>query len=149
MAIVRNVRVGHEHVVVADLGDAAAPLGASMNRHEFAKHVAIADDQFRRLAMELQILRNQPDRRQRKDLVPVSDFRWTLDDCRCADAAITAKPHMLPDHRVRTDHAASADDGVGMDDGTRVDGDAGSRRGTALRDHCRERDPLRRQRCHR
>ena len=118
VAIVRNVRVGHEHVVVADVGDAAAPFGAAMNRHEFAKHVAIADDQLGRLAVKLQILRDQPDRRERKDLVAVADFRRPLDDRRCADAAVAAKPHVLPDHGVRTDHAAGADDRVGMDDGT-------------------------------
>ena len=74
VAVVRDVRVGHEHVVVADFRDAAAARGAAMDRHELPEHVVVADDQPRRLAVILQVLRNQADRDEREDLVAVADL---------------------------------------------------------------------------
>ena len=50
VAIVRDVRVRHEHVVIADLRDPAAARGAAVNGDELAEHVAVADRQPGRLA---------------------------------------------------------------------------------------------------
>ena len=74
VAVVRDVGVGHQQVVVADAGDAAAARGAAMDGHELADDVAVADDDPRRLAAELQILRDQADRGHREDLVAVADL---------------------------------------------------------------------------
>ena len=68
VAVVRHVRVGHEQVVIADRRHAAAAGRAAMDRDELAEDVVMADDEPRRLAAELQVLRRQADRRERADL---------------------------------------------------------------------------------
>src|SRR3954466_2084349 len=97
MAVVRDVRVGHEHVVITDLGDAAAARGAAVNRDELAEHIAVTDDQPGGLAVKFQILRNQSNRGERKDLVAVTDVGGPLDDRGGADAAVATESDMLTD----------------------------------------------------
>ena len=90
VAVVRDVRVGHEHVVVADLGQPAAARGAAVDRDELADHVAVADHQAGRLPAELQVLRDQADRGERKDLVAVADLGVAVDHRGRADAAVAS-----------------------------------------------------------
>ena len=47
------------------VGHAAAAARAAVDRHELAEDVALADDEPRLLAAELQVLRHQADRRER------------------------------------------------------------------------------------
>ena len=67
--VVRDVGEVHEVVVVADHRLAAAARRAAMDRHELAEHVAGADDEPRRLAAVLQVLRIGAERRVRVDPV--------------------------------------------------------------------------------
>jgi hypothetical protein len=81
-AVVRDVRIGHEQVVVADGGQAASANRAAMDRHELTEHVVMADDEARRFAAVLDVLRCEANRRQRRDVVVIADFRqrrshWT------------------------------------------------------------------------
>src|SRR6185369_17994660 len=55
-AVVRDVGLGHDQAIVADLREHAAAGSAAMNRDELADVVALADDCFRRFAFVLQIL---------------------------------------------------------------------------------------------
>ena len=48
--VVTEMTADHEHIAVADPGDAPAVDGSAVNRHVFANNVAIADPQRRRLA---------------------------------------------------------------------------------------------------
>ena len=68
-AVVRDVRVGHEEVVVADARDALVLLGAAIERHEFADHVAVADLEPGRLAAVLLVLRRVADGGELEDAV--------------------------------------------------------------------------------
>src|SRR6266478_2322940 len=61
-AIVRNVGIGHDQVPVADSGDAASPLRASMHGDEFTECVSITDYRLRSFSMEFQVLGNHADR---------------------------------------------------------------------------------------
>jgi len=54
--VVPKVGVDHEHVVVANAGDAAAALGANVNGHVLAENVVVADFQARGLAFVFAIL---------------------------------------------------------------------------------------------
>ena len=49
-AVVRDVRVGHEQVAIADDRGAAAARRAAVDGHELAEDVALADDEPRVLA---------------------------------------------------------------------------------------------------
>jgi hypothetical protein len=120
-AVVRDVGVGHQQVVVADAGHAAAARRAAMDGHELADHVAVADHHPRRLAAELQVLRHQADRGHREDFVVVADLGDAVDDARRADPAVTADADVLADRHVRPDDRARADLRAGMHDGRRMD----------------------------
>jgi hypothetical protein len=91
MAVVRHVRVRHEQIAIADRRHAAAARRAAMNRDELAEHVVSADDELGRLALELQILRRQADRRERIDLRVVADRRPPVDDAGRPDRAVAAR----------------------------------------------------------
>ena len=62
-----------------------------MDRHELADDVAVADHDARRLAAELQVLRHQPDRGHREDLVAVADLGAPVDHARRADPAVACR----------------------------------------------------------
>ena len=85
VAVVRDVHVGHEHVAIADFGDAAAAARAAMDGDELAEDVALADHEPRFLAPEFQVLRHEADRRERIDLGAVADLGPAVDDRRRAD----------------------------------------------------------------
>ena len=52
-AVVRDVRVGHEQVVVADARDALVVRRAAIDGAALAEHVAVADLEPRRLAARI------------------------------------------------------------------------------------------------
>src|ERR1700730_367655 len=81
--------------------------GAAIYRDGFAKYVAVADFQKRRLALVLLVLRRVAQGSELKDLVVGADARRTVD------------------YRMRTDPGAGADDHVGADDRERADLDTG------------------------
>jgi len=76
---VRDVHVIHEQVTIADRRHAAAALGAAMDGDELAEDVAGADFEASRLAFVFQILRREPDRRKREDLVAGADRGVAVD----------------------------------------------------------------------
>ncbi len=61
-AVVRDVCVRHEEIVVADARDAVALHGAAMHGREFADLIAIADLEARRLPLVLLVLRRIAER---------------------------------------------------------------------------------------
>ena len=56
-AVVADVRVRHQKIVIADSRMSAASLRSAMDVHVFAKDVVMADRQERLFAFKLQILR--------------------------------------------------------------------------------------------
>ena len=69
----------------------------------------MADRQRRLFAAELQVLRNEPDRGKRKNLVAVANLGPAVDDAGGADAAVAADADVLADDGVRSDDGAGAD----------------------------------------
>src|SRR5207253_5243946 len=57
LAIMRDVRIGHDQVVIADLREAAALRRATIDRHELANLVVVADFKARALARVGNVLR--------------------------------------------------------------------------------------------
>ena len=99
----------------------AAARGAAVNGDEFAEDVAVANHERRLFAAELQVLRDQPDRGKREDLVAVTDLGPPVDDAGGADAAIAADADVLADDGVRADDGTSANLRAGMDDRRGID----------------------------
>ncbi len=79
-AVVRHVDVRHEDVAVADARRPTAAARAAVDRDELAEDVALADHQVRLLALVLQILRRQANRRERIDFRVVADLGPAVDD---------------------------------------------------------------------
>src|SRR5581483_8181328 len=77
-AVVRNVRVLHQEVVVAEDRDFAA-FAAAMDRHALAKDVAITDPHATRAAAIGQVLRFVADNRGGMEHVGLADFDFAED----------------------------------------------------------------------
>ena len=73
-----------------------------------------ADREPRPLALVLQVLRREPDRRHRKDLRLVADLGPPVDDDRRADAAALADADVGANDRCRPDRRSRADPGGRM-----------------------------------
>ena len=93
-----------------------------MNRDELAEHVAVADDEARRLAPVLQVLRRHAERPERVQHVVVAELRVAVDDARRADPVVAAEADVGADGGVRADDRARAEDRRRVHDGGRVDG---------------------------
>src|SRR5690242_1821140 len=115
LAVVRDVHVGQQPVVVTDAGDTATLAGAAVDRDELADQVAIADHQFGALAGKLLVLRGTTDRGELADPVVAADPGGTL------DYHVRADHGALADLHVRTDHAVGANGDVRADDRARID----------------------------
>lgn len=79
-AIVRNVRLSHKQIVIADRSDESASSRAAIHRHTFADDVAFADDQFCIFALKLQVLRRLTKRGEREDLIAFANLAGAGDD---------------------------------------------------------------------
>src|SRR6202044_1450565 len=59
-AVVRDVGIRHEQAVRTDARDAMTLGRTAVHGAELAKHIALADDELRRLALVLLVLRRRP-----------------------------------------------------------------------------------------
>src|SRR6266849_3237223 len=122
LAIVRDVSVGHDQVVVPDPGEAAALHRAAINRDELANLVVIADLEARRLARVRNVLRRQANRREREESIIDADLRRSFQgDVRHQMAALAQfDPHA--NYAVGPDLAGWVNLGFGINDGRGVNG---------------------------
>jgi len=102
-AVVRDVAIGHDPVVIADAGNALILGRAAVNRDALADCVAIADRQFGFFAGVFLVLRIVTDRCELKNMVVATDRRRTLDDDMGLDSGAGA------DFDVRTDNGKRPD----------------------------------------
>src|SRR5690606_20155410 len=109
MAIVRNVHVGHDPVVIAQRGDAAILHGAGIEGSEFAHRIAVADHQARGLAGIFLVLRHAADRAEPVETVVA------------ADGGDAVQHAMRADFRSGVDGDAGAHDTIGPDAHAAVD----------------------------
>ena len=114
-AIVRDVHVGHDPVVVAQARDAGVLHGAGVDGDVLADGVAVADLQPRGLAGVLLVLRRGADAGEREEAVVPPDGGVAVDHAVRADLAAGADAHLRADHGVGTD----LDRGVEL--GARID----------------------------
>src|SRR5450830_10021 len=121
-AVVRQVDVGRNPVVVAQLRHALVLHRAQVEGAEFAHRVAVAHFQAGRLAVPLLVLRWRADRRELEELVVAADGRMAFDDDVRADPGTVADDDVRTHDRVRADLDALAQLGFGVDDGAGVDG---------------------------
>src|ERR1700735_960347 len=126
-AIVGNVSVDHQEVVVSDLGDASALDRAAMYRDTLPDFVAIADFHERWLSGVLQVLVVFADRGERVDYVVSANAGMSAyDDVRLERGALT-NLDIAADAAIRTNADASANDSSlfndcgGMDDSRFID----------------------------
>ncbi|MNM83259.1 hypothetical protein D3C81_953150 [compost metagenome] len=120
-AVVTDVHVGHQQVVVADGGLVAILHGTAMDGDTLADHVVIADDQPGRLALVLQIGGIFAYRGKLVDAVVPADHRGALHDHVRADHGTLANFHVRPDDRPGADFDSVGQLGTRIDDGARVD----------------------------
>ena len=99
-----------------------------MDGHELAEDVAPPDEQPRLFALELEILRDEADRGEGKNLRAVADVGPAVDDRRRAHHAIGAEADIRADHGERPDLRPCSDLRLRVHDGRR----SRSRRGRSL-----------------
>src|SRR6185312_4369675 len=79
-AIVRDVRVSHEQIVIADLGQQSPALCTAMYGHKFADAVAAADARLGPFPSILHILGSNPNRRKREENIVFADGARAFDE---------------------------------------------------------------------
>src|SRR6185369_8431734 len=99
-AVMSHMRIGHEHVAVADDRFGVTGNGASMDGGKFAKHVVVADPRPALFTPVLEILWRRADRRLREYLVVFTDFSPVSDDGMSADSGPLADRNMFADNGV-------------------------------------------------
>ena len=120
-AVVADMRVRHDQIVITDGGFGAILHGAAMNGDTLANHIVIADHQSSRLALVLQVRRIFAYRGELIDAIVPTDTGRPFDD------------HVRRDHRTLADFDIRTNDRPGphldvirqpsgrIDDGARVD----------------------------
>src|SRR5471032_1662390 len=117
LAVVRQVDVGRDPVVVAEPRHADVLHGAGVEGAEFADRVAVADFQTGRLAVPFLVLRRGADRRELEELVVAADGRVAFDDHVRADHRAGGYGHVRADDRIRADFNAGVELRLRVDDG--------------------------------
>src|SRR5690606_24489486 len=127
-AIVRDVHVRHDPVVVADHRLALVLHRATADGAVLADRVAVADREPGGLVPVLLVLRIVADGGELVDAVVLPDPRGSLDHDVARDARPRPDLDVLADHGVGADLHAFADDRGIRDDGRRMDAGGGAHR---------------------
>src|SRR3989344_5225579 len=98
-AVVRNVRVSHDPVVVTDLRHALVLHRAGVEGRELADGVAVTDDQLRGLALVLLVLRVGTQGSELVDRVVAADGGHAFDHTMRANSRTLADANVRPDGR--------------------------------------------------
>lgn len=120
-AIVRDVHIGHDPVVVADGRDADILRRAGMDRGEFADGVAVTDDQPGRLVAVLHVLRTTAHRGEVADAVVAAQRGMALDHGMVTDVRPRIDAHVRADHGEGADFDVRGQFGLRVDHRSRVD----------------------------
>ena len=123
LAVMADVRVGHDEVVIADARDAAALRGTDVDADELADPIVRADRERRvRAAVVAQVLRRPAEHGAVLDAVVGADRH---------------APVATADPRVRLDDGTGADIDLALDDAVRADLRIGGDRGALAQDDAR------------
>jgi hypothetical protein len=108
-AIVRDVSLGHQKAIVADLCQAASASGAAMDGDELPNARAAAYYGSCFLSGELQILRRQANRHKRVDVRLVIDLRAAINHAMRINDDAFAEDYVVANYCVRSNLTACAD----------------------------------------
>src|SRR5579883_317996 len=97
-AVVRDMRVGHEEIIIADAGDALVVHGAAVDRAALAKDVAVTDLEASRLAPIFLVLWRISDGGERVNPVLGTDRGRTIDDDVGSDDRAPTDANLRADH---------------------------------------------------
>ena len=109
LTIVRDMRIRHQQIVVADARHALIVRRAAIHCDGFTKHIAVADLEAGRLAVVFLVLRRIPQRGKLEYLVVGADAR------RAVDHGVRANPGSGANHDIGADHGEWPDFNVGRD----------------------------------
>jgi hypothetical protein len=133
LAIVRQMHIGHDPVVVAQASDAGILRRAAIEGAELADRVAVADLEPGRLAGILLVLRGFTDRAELEDAIVAADAGMSGQHHMRTDHSAIANLDMLAHDRIRADHDATPKSRRGMDDGCRMNAHCGVGRTAQIR----------------
>lgn len=123
LAIVADVRVGHDEIVIAETRDAAAFHGAAIHRGEFAKCVAVSDFERDALACKRQILRIAANDRKWIQAIILAEARRAFDDGVMIENASIAEFDIISDNSERADADSGAEPHARRNHGMRMNFD--------------------------
>src|SRR2546430_9785358 len=121
LAVVREVHVGHDPVVIAHARTAAIQRGAAVDGDALAEGVAVADLDRGVLAAVLLVLRRRAERGEMEDLVVAPDAQSPVEHDVRADPAALADFDLGADHAVGPNAHASGKACGGIHQGGGVD----------------------------
>jgi hypothetical protein len=107
--VVRDVRLGHNQTIVADLRQHTATRGPTMNGDEFPNVVSLPDSRFGGFTLVLQILRSESDGDKRKDVRFLANESPSIDNAVRFEADTIRELHLVSDDAVRSDETAETD----------------------------------------
>ena len=116
-AVVREVDIGHDPVVVADAGDGTATGRADIEGAKLADGVVVAHDELAGFPRVLFILRNRADRVELKNAVVLAYAGVALNHAMRAHAAACAYAHMRADDAIGADADTAVELSLGVDEG--------------------------------
>src|SRR5262249_45761006 len=119
-AVMADVNICHEKVMVPDSRMPAATLRTSMDVDVFAEHVVIADCEKRLFTFELQILWLKADRCKWVKLVVLPDCGWPFDNHVGFKAATLSDLHTGTDAAIWANRYAVTNLSLGAHNGRRV-----------------------------
>ncbi len=120
-AVMADVGIGHDQVVVANGGFRAVLDGSAMDGHALADHVVVTDHQARRLALVLQVGGILADAGELEDAVVLADLRGALEHHVGTDHRPFTDLHFRPDDGPRAHLDVGRQPGARVDDGARID----------------------------
>ncbi len=109
VTVVRDMRLRHEKIVRADLGQASAALGAAVQRNELAKYVALAGAKPASLIAILQIVRRLTRGHERKKNRAAAKLRWAFDDTMAGNANVVVQDDVVSNDRVGADRNVASE----------------------------------------
>jgi len=115
LAVVADMRISHEEIVIANPGRAAASGSSAVNVYILPEDIVISDCKKSLLTLEFQILWLKTDRRERIKLIAVAD------PCRSFHDDVRLETTSSPDLNARTDRTVWTDADVVSDLRLRTD----------------------------
>jgi hypothetical protein len=113
LAVMGDVAIGHNQVMIAHDGDADIGHRCPVDGDEFPDGVMIADNDPRFLSLILQVLGGGADRRKLKDMTILADIRMAFDYYMGTNLCLFADGDTRADDAVWTDLDVFGNFGVG------------------------------------